>query len=234
MKARKIKTVARPTDRVRPRGKRILIVEDHPVFREGLVQSLREETDLVVCGEAGTTAEALRAIAKSKPDLVLVDITLPDRSGLELIRQVRSRNHEVKLLVLSMHDEALYANRVLRLGADGYIMKQEEAQEIVHAIRDVLAGRIYVSEEVLTRRVKPAVKRRGRERGEPLARLTDGELEMLELVGRGLSPSEIAGRLKLGRAAVTARCAQMRRKLRLKSNAALVRYAARVAESGSS
>ena len=102
-----------------------------------------------MCGEAGDAEHALQAIARLKPDLVLVDITLPGKSGLELIKELRSRNSEVKMLVVSMHDEALYADRVLRAGGDGYIMKQEDPEEIVHAIRDVLGGHIYVSEEVL-------------------------------------------------------------------------------------
>ena len=124
------------------------MVEDHPTFCEGLAQILNGEPDLVVCGEAGTATEAFSQITELRPDLVLVDITLPDKSGLELIKELRQSGSKAKLLVLSMHDEALYAERVLRAGGDGYIMKQEDPEEIIRAIRDVLGGRIYVSEDV--------------------------------------------------------------------------------------
>ena len=129
---------------------KIFVVEDHPVFREGLVQVLNGETDLTVCGESGTAEQALPSIRRLQPDLVLVDISLPGKSGLELIRELRLKDRRVKILVISMCDEAVYAARVLQAGGDGYIMKQEDPEEIVHAIRDVLNGRIYVSEEVST------------------------------------------------------------------------------------
>ncbi|MCX6928797.1 MAG: response regulator transcription factor [Verrucomicrobia bacterium] len=120
--------------------KKVFIVEDHPVFREGLAQIINSESDLTVCGEAEDAEHALEAIPGLKPDLVLVDITLPGKGGLELIKELRDLNSSVKLLVLSMHDEALYADRVLRAGGDGYIMKEEDPEEVVHAIRDVLRG----------------------------------------------------------------------------------------------
>src|SRR5882724_3490770 len=129
--------------------KKVFIVEDHKVFREGLVQILKGEPDLVVCGQAGSAAQAMRAIPGLDPELILVDITLPGKTGLELIKEVRAVNRKVKMLVVSNHDEALYADRVLRAGGDGYIMKQEDPEEIINAIRDVLEGRIYVSEEVM-------------------------------------------------------------------------------------
>jgi len=140
----------------------IYIVEDHPVFREGLAQLVNAEQDLTVCGQAGDAAQALRAIARLKPDLVLVDITLPGKSGLELIKELRPQNHQLKLLVVSMHDEALYANRVLRAGGDGYIMKQEDPEEIIHAIRDVLGGHTYVSEQVMASRSTISQERRSK------------------------------------------------------------------------
>src|ERR1017187_9345209 len=169
-----------------PSPQTIYIVEDHPVFREGLAQLVKAEQDLTVCGQAGDAAQALRTITRLKPDLVLVDITLPGKSGLELIKELRSRNRKVKLLVLSMHDEALYADRVLRAGGDGYIMKQEDPEEVVHAIRDVLGGRIYVSEEVLGGGKKRPQARGGSEsKSRPLAQATDMELEVLELLGEG-------------------------------------------------
>ena len=212
----------------------IYIVEDHPVFREGLVQIISGEKDLSVCGEAGDADQALEAITRLKPDLVLVDITLPGKSGLELIKELRSRDSKVRILVVSMHDEALYADRVLRAGGDGYIMKQEDPEEIVHAIRDVLGGHIYVSEEILASTAKAALKRTSKPEIRPLDQLTDLELNILELLGRGKNNQEIAHQFHLDVRKITAHCAQMRRKLRLKSDNALVRHAVFWVEDGTS
>ena len=215
-----------------PSPQRIYIVEDHPVFREGLVQIISGEKDLSVCGEAGDADHALEAIARLKPDLVLVDITLPGKSGLELIKELRSRDSKVRILVVSMHDEALYADRVLRAGGDGYIMKQEDPEEIVHAIRDVLGGHIYVSEEVLASTAKASLKRTAKPETRLLDQLTDLELNILELLGRGKNDQEIARQLHLDVRKIIAHCAQMRKKLRLKSDNALVRYAVFWVEDG--
>jgi DNA-binding NarL/FixJ family response regulator len=212
--------------------RKIFIVEDHPVFREGLVQIISGEKDLSVCGEAGEADYAFQAIARLKPDLVLVDITLPGKSGLELIKELRSRNSKVRILVVSMHDEALYVDRVLRAGGDGYIMKQVDPEEIVHAIRDVLGGHIYVSEEVLASTAKISRKRTSRPETRPLDQLTDLELNILELLGRGKNNHEIARQLQFDVQKVITHCAQMRRKLRLKSDNALVRYAVVWVEEG--
>jgi DNA-binding NarL/FixJ family response regulator len=219
-------------DSGRTAPKKVFIVEDHPVFREGLVQIINSEGDLTVCGEAGDAEHALEAISSLKPDLVLVDITLPGKSGLELIKDLRARNGRVKLLVLSMHDEALYANRVLRAGGDGYIMKQEDPEEVVHAIRDVLAGRIYVSDEIMTRGGKEAPARDPGPKSRPLAQLTDTELEVLEVLGEGKTNLEIARQLRTRAGTVSAQCAQIKRKLNLKSTNALIRYAVCWVEGG--
>ena len=212
--------------------RRIFIVEDHPVFREGLMQIIGVEKDLTVCGVAGDADHALQAIARLKPDLVLVDITLPGRSGLELIKKLRVRNSRVRILVVSMHDEALYADRVLRAGGDGYIMKQEDPDEIVHAIRDVLGGHIYVSEEVLARTTKAPRKGIAKPESRALDLLTDAELNILDLLGQGKNNHDIARQLHLKVRNITTQCLQMRRKLRLTSNNALVRYAAFWVEEG--
>jgi DNA-binding NarL/FixJ family response regulator len=205
--------------------KKIFIVEDHPTFREGLTQILNSAEDLAICGMAGTVDQALPAIARAKPDLVLVDISLPGKSGLELIKELRSVDRAVKLLVISMHDEALYAARVLRSGGDGYIMKQEDPDEIIYAIHDVLAGHIYVSEEVMESAKGGGRSRRSNEKTRPLDLLTDSELEILELVGRGKNSREIAGKLRLSERSVTAARSQLKEKLNLKSTQALLRYA---------
>jgi DNA-binding NarL/FixJ family response regulator len=216
-----------------PRAPRkVYIVEDHPVVREGLVQIINGEGDLMVCGEAGDAEQALRSIPGLKPDLVLVDISLPGKSGLELIKALRGRNGGVKLLVLSMHDEALYADRVLRAGGDGYIMKQEDPEEIIHAIRDVLRGRIYVSEEVIAGGKKGTQARGSEPKSRPLSQLTDVELEVLERLGEGKTDLEIARQLHLRPGTASAHCAQIKRKLHLRSTNALIRYAVCWVEGG--
>lgn len=218
---------AAKADKIQSSGlrRKIFIVEDHPTFREGLVQILSGQKDLIVCGQAGDADRALQAITRLNPDLALVDITLPGKSGLELIKELRLQNSKVRILVVSMHEEAVYADRVLRAGGDGYIMKQEDPEEIVNAIRDVLAGRIYVSEEVLASTVKTPLKRVSRPETRPIDQLTDLELNILELLGQGKNNREIARQLHLDVGKVVARCGQMRKKLKLKSDNALVHYA---------
>lgn len=211
---------------------RVFIVEDHPVFREGLVRMLNTETDLEVCGEAGDFDAGLKGIKKFKPDLVLVDLELPDKSGLDLIKKVRSLKIPVKMLVVSMYDEALYADRVLRAGGDGYIMKEESPEEIVRAIRDVLDGHIYVSEEVMAGNVQAPVKVAPKSEKRPLDQLTDLELSVLELLGRGQNNSEIADRLGLKAKDIDTHSAGIRKKLKLKTDNALIRYAVCWVETG--
>jgi len=206
-------------------------VEDHPVFRQGLVQMVNAEKDLTVCGQASEADPALKDITRLAPDLVLVDISLAGKSGLDLIKELRAVNRKVKILVVSMHDEALYADRVLRAGGDGYIMKQEDPDEIIHAIRDVLGGHIYVSEEVLAGGSKGTLSA-SKIKNRPLDQLTDSELEILELLGRGKSNQEIARQLDLNLATVTANCALIKKRLNLKSANALLRYAVCWAETG--
>lgn len=205
--------------------KKIFLVEDHPIFRQGLVQILNSEKNLFLCGTAGNVDEALSAIARTKPDLVLVDISLPGRSGLELIKEIRLTNRTVKLLVLSMHDEAIYAARVLRAGGDGYIMKQEDPDEIVDAIRDVLEGHIYVSEEVMESTQNGDSHKHTGQKARPMDQLADSDLEVLELIGRGNSTREIARKLRQSERTVTALRSKIRKKLKLKNARALLRYA---------
>ena len=203
--------------------RRIFLVEDHPIFRDGLAKLLNAEHDLMVCGEASDASNGLREIRKLKPDLAVIDLSLPGKSGLDLIKEIRAAKVAVKILVVSMFDEALFAQRVLRAGGDGYIMKQEDPQEIVSAIRDVLAGHIYVSEEVFTRgslKKSPKVENAG-----ALELLTDSELEVLELLGQGKSTEEISRQLKLLKTEVDKQSSSIRRKLKLKSDNALIRYA---------
>ena len=215
------------------RSKKIYIVEDHPVFREGLAQIIRGEEDLEVCGLAGDANTARAQIARLEPDLVLIDISLPGKSGLELIAEIRASELEAKLLVISMLNEALYANRVLRLGGDGYIMKEEGPAEILEAIRDVLNGHIYVSEAVLLGRPKGA-RHAGSASGVSLLdRLTDSELEILELLGLGKTTPEIARESHSTVREVVRACAEIRHKLGLEHNRALLHYAVCWVETGS-
>jgi len=203
----------------------VFIVEDHPVFRQGLVKMVNTEKDMMVCGEASDAESALPAIRRARPDLVLVDITLPGKSGLQLIKELRDMAPKPRFLVISMHDEAIYANRVLRAGGDGYIMKDEDPEEILHAIRDVLHGRMYVSESVFARKPPQSAGAGpcGAERR--LDALSDAELEALELLGRGKSHREIARELRLSAREATALSQRIRKKLGLKSATELLRYA---------
>jgi DNA-binding NarL/FixJ family response regulator len=206
---------------------KVLIVDDHPVFRQGLVQVMQDEPDLAICGQVGSAEQALQVIPRLKPHLVLVDITLPGKNGLELIKEVRRANRKIKLLAVSMHDEAVYADRVLRAGGDGYVMKHEDPDEIVHAIRDILAGYVYVSEQVLPQMQRGHGPRRPARKpnNEPLARLTDTELEVLELLGRGRTNQEIAQQMQLSPGKVVAHCAHIKKGLNLETTNALIRYA---------
>jgi len=205
--------------------KKVFLVEDHPVYAEGLVDILKSEPDLAVCGQAGSAEEALRHIPKLAPDLVLVDITLPGMSGLDLIKRLRPKYPEIKLLVISMREEQLYAARVLRAGGDGYVMKQQDPEEIIDAIRDVLAGRIYVSEDVMVGESKISRAGRPQPRSRPIDRLSDLELEILGLLGEGKSNREIASSLDLNARSLAGHYAEMRKKLRLNNTNALTRFA---------
>lgn len=207
---------------VKAAANRIFLVDDHPVFRDGLASLLNSEPDLTVCGEAGDAIEGLKSIMKLKPDLAVVDLGLPGKSGLELIRDIRSRKLAIKLLVVSMFDESTYANRVLNAGGHGYVMKQEDPEEIVRAIRDVLAGRIYVSEDVMA---SNASKTPVESEAGALDLLTDTELEVLEMLGFGKTAQEISQQSGMTAAEVTKHCTNMRRKLKMNNTNSLIRYA---------
>jgi DNA-binding NarL/FixJ family response regulator len=206
---------------------KILIVDDHPMMREGLAQLIRRETDLATCGEAEDAPQALEAVRKLKPDLVLVDITLSGKNGLELIKDIRSIAPEVLILVISMHDEALYAERVLRAGGRGYVMKQEGGKKIMQAIRKVLDDQIYVSEKISTKILDLFSGRRAQAENSPLERLTDRELEVFQLIGQALSTKEIAARLHISGKTVEVHKGHIKEKLNLKHTRELISYAAR-------
>jgi DNA-binding NarL/FixJ family response regulator len=210
--------------------KRILIVDDHPMMRQGLAQLVSNEPDLVVCCEADTAGQALNILVTSKPDLVLADISLPDKNGLELIKDIRALAPDVLILVVSMHDEALYAERVLRAGARGYIMKQEGGRKLMEAIRQILGGQIYVSEKMSARILEIFSGRRTQAGGSPVERLSDREFEVFQLIGEGKGTREIAGHLHLSVKTVEVHRANIKEKLSVKTATDLVRFAVRWVE----
>jgi DNA-binding NarL/FixJ family response regulator len=174
---------------------RILLVDDHPLVRQGLAQLIDAEPDLLVCGEAGGVRTALEAIRAIVPDLAVVDLTLEDGDGLELVKEIVAERPGLPVLVLSMHNESLYAERVLHAGARGYIMKHEAPEKVLDAIRRVLKGDVYVSERMAVQILRAATEPRPRQETSPVERLSDRELEVFLLIGKGFSSREIAKKL---------------------------------------
>ena len=214
--------------------KRILILDDHPMMREGLAQIIGNEADLSVCGEAENANEAIEKINALKPDLVLADITLPGKNGLELIKDVQTLTPGLAVLVISMHDESLYAERVLRAGGRGYIMKQEGGKKLMLAIRQVLNGQIYVSEKMSAKILEIfSGRRRGDAGGSPVAKLTDREFEVFQLIGQGKGTKEIAAQLHLSAKTVEVHRLNIKQKLNLQTAAELIRHAVRWVETES-
>src|SRR5208283_3617165 len=185
-----------PSQKARP-PRKVLIVDDHPMMREGLGQLIGNDPGLEVCGDAGDAQEALEKIAALKPDLVLTDITLPGKNGLELIKDIQALHPGVLVLVLSMHDETLYAERVLRAGGRGYIMKEEGGKKIAQAIRQVLDGHIYVSEKMSAKILEIFSGHGADVATSPVEKLTDREFEVFQLIGQGLNTKQMAEKLHL-------------------------------------
>lgn len=204
---------------------KIFLVDDHPLVREWLSQLILREGDLAVCGEAEDAPEALRKIEETCPDIVIADISLKNTHGLELVKDLQSRLPDVPVLVLSMHDESLYAERVLRAGAKGYITKQEATKRILQAIRQVLSGQIYISEKMASRMVHKMVLGRVQEQKSPIERLTDRELEVFQLIGRGHGTRKIASELHLGIKTVESYRARIKDKLKLEDGTQLLQQA---------
>jgi DNA-binding NarL/FixJ family response regulator len=218
---------AKPASR---ESKKILIVDDHPMIREGLRGTISAESDLQVCGECDNAHQALEMIKALKPDLILMDITLPGKSGLELLKDIRVACPHAPILVLSMHDESLYAERALRAGAGGYITKQQPPQALIAAIRAVIQGRIYVSKEV-NEYILRRLSGRNSGSGSPLENLTDREFEIFRLIGEGKATGQIAKLLHLSPKTIAVHYANIRRKLKLPTYADLIRFAVRQEES---
>ena len=211
--------------------RRIFIVDDHPMMRQGLAQLIGVEPDLVVCGEAETAERALDSIGALKPDLVLADISLPGKNGLELIKDFQAMQPGLAVLVISMHDESLYAERVLRAGGRGYIMKQEGGKKLMQAIRQVLEGKIYVSEKMSADILEMFSGRRAGAKNSPVEKLTDREFEVFQFIAQGKGTRDIAEKLHLSVKTVEVHRANIKAKLKLQSASELIHYAVRWSES---
>lgn len=210
----------------RPKAK-IFLVDDHPLVREWLTNLIHQQPDLAVCGEAETAPEALQAIGKLKPEVAIVDISLKGGSGIELIKNLKTLHPRVAVIVLSMHDEDLYAERSLRAGARGYIMKRETAKKIIAAIRHVLEGKLYLSERLTALFAEKFVGGDSAADGPSVGLLSDRELEVFQLLGQGYETRQIAESLNISMKTVQAFCARIKEKLKLTSATELLREAIR-------
>jgi len=205
---------------VTPAPRRVLIVDDHPVVRQGIKLMIEAEPDLTICGEAQTEQQARKLVRELKPDALLVDLSLSEGDGFNVVRDVHAHFPETRVLVLSMHDEAIYAERLLAEGASGYIMKQAATDQLVTALRTVLRGERFVSETL-----KRSLEARREVDGGPSSRLSSRELQVISLIGRGLGTREIADSLSLSVKTVETHRLTIKRKLALDTNAQLVQYA---------
>jgi DNA-binding NarL/FixJ family response regulator len=207
------------------RARRVLIIDNHPIVREGLRHVIENEADLMVCAEADTARDARIAIKECAPDVIVADIGLNQGDGIELVRDVRAHYAHLPILVLSSHDETVYAERMLSVGANGYIMKQATSEQILHSLRRVLEGAIYVSEGVGCNMIRKSTGRGALSSSNPIDRLTDRELQILHLVGNGRSTRETARLLNLSIKTVESHRHRIKYKLNLTTGAQLVQYA---------
>lgn len=204
---------------------RIFLVDDHPITRQGVAALINQERNLTVCGEADTAPKALEMITKSQPDLAIVDISLKTMSGIELIKNLKVLDPKLPVLVMSMHDESLYAERALRAGAQGYIMKQEASEKILTAIQRVLDGELYLSEAMKEKMLHRIVNTKKEETGFSIDRLSDREMEVFQLIGNGYSTRQIAAQLNLSVKTIDSYREHLKLKLSLEKGSDLVRYA---------
>lgn len=204
---------------------RILLIDDHPIVRQGLALLIDREADLHVCGEAEQASSAMHAIATLRPDLVVLDISLSGPDGLDVLKEIRSRTGSLPVLILSMHDETIYAERALRAGANGYIMKQEATEKVLVAIRKILKGEVYLSERLTSAMLNHYVHGATTVKNSPLLSLTDRELEIFRLIGEGHATRQIADELHLSVKTVESHQAHIKEKLALRSARELVQHA---------
>jgi DNA-binding NarL/FixJ family response regulator len=207
------------------RKSKIFVVDDHPIVRQGLGLLINREPDMIVCGAAEETQSALRAISTLQPDVMVVDISLTGPDGLELVKTIRTRDANLPILVLSMHDESIYAERALRAGANGYIMKQEATEKVLVAIRRILRGDVYLSDRVSSKMLQQYVRGSSTARESPVADLSDRELEVFRLVGEGHGTRQIAEELHLSVKTVETYQAHIKEKLSLRNARELVQHA---------
>jgi len=207
------------------RPRTVFIIDDHPIVRKGLVQLLEQEPDLVVCGEAADVREARLGLERTRPDVVILDLSLRDSDGLELIKEIRAKHGQLPVLVLSMHDETIYAERLLSAGANGYIMKQAAGDQLVVALRRVLAGGVYVSDRIGASMIERFAVARRKHAIDPIERLSNREVQVLNLIGRGKSTREIAKDLSLSIKTIESHRQRIKKKLSLDSSPRLVQFA---------
>ena len=205
--------------------KKVFVVDDHPIVRQGLAQMVNREPDLTVCGEAEDASTVLQAIVAVKPDIMIVDISLNGPDGLELLKNIRTRYPALPVLILSMHDESIYAERALRAGANGYIMKHEAAEKVLGAVRQILNHETYVSDRVASKILQRYISGSDSPKSSPLSELSDRELEVFRLIGKGHSTRMIAEELHLSVKTVESYQAHIKDKLSLKNGRELVQHA---------
>jgi len=203
---------------------RVLLVDDHPLVRRGAAEMINEQPDMEVCGETGAAGEALTLVKQTNPHLVLVDLSLSSGHGIELIEQIRAYNSEIKMIVASVHDEELYAERSLRAGAVGYINKQEASDKLVEAIRHVLGGDVYLSGNMANHMLRSMVNGEQPE-GDPVRTLSNRELEVFELIGEGKTTKQVAAQLHLSPKTIETHREKIKMKLNLGSSTELTRRA---------
>ena len=231
MKTRNSQTQSKKTAKTAAAVRRkILVVDDHPMTRAGVVHLLSKQEDMMVCCEVGNPAEALNEIFKCHPELLLTDMTMPGRSGVEFVKDVLALHPGLPILVVSMHDEVIYAERALRAGARGYIMKEAGGEKLLAAIRRVLAGQVYVSEQMSAKILDNLSGKKPRGSTSPIEKLTDREFEVFRLIGQGNSTRDIAKQLHLSPKTVDVHRAHIKEKLELKDATSLVRHAVRWVE----
>ena len=211
--------------------RKVFLVDDHPLVREWLTNLINQQPDLAVCGETESAPRALQAIAAAQPEVAIVDISLKDSSGIELIKNLKLSHPDVAVLVLSMHDESLYAERALRAGAKGYIMKRETTRKVIDGIRQILDGKVFVSDSVKEALALRLVENKTQTPRSPVEQLSDRELEVFEMLGQGLGTRQIADALRVSIKTVQAYCARAKEKLNVRSATELLREAIRWNES---
>lgn len=204
---------------------RVFLVDDHPVLRQGLGRLINDQPDLAMCGEAESPVEAMRLLPSAKPDVVIVDLTLKGGDGLELCKQIRDRFNALPILIVSMHDESLYAERALKAGAHGYVMKQEPQETVMTAVRTVASGEVYLSAKMSAKLLRSFSGVKSDNDLPPLERLTNRELEVFRLIGEGHNVRTIAEKLFLSTKTVEAHKEHIKQKLNLKSSNELLQYA---------